>query len=165
MVNKDQRDDFKPDRIGRLGKRLVAGVDGDYDMETRIAIPTQWANYNAMGYPEDGMVSDEYYGVSHDIKADGQFGYLCGMQLKKDATVPLGLTTQTIPAGNYAKFRIKENISTIGHKMNRAMNEWLPNSGYEKADGPVVEFYGSEFDSRTGDGGFEIWIPVRKTGE
>lgn len=156
------QDELKPARIGRLGKRVIAGVDGDYDMETRAAIPTQWANYNAMGYPEDQMVADEYYGVTHDMRPDGSFGYICGMQLKKDGAVPVALTTQTVPAGNYAKFRFSDNVSSIGRQIERIMNDWLPNSGYEKTEGPMVEFYGADFNGRTGDGGFEIWIPVRK---
>lgn len=162
MASSSSSGEFKPDRIGRLGKRVIAGVDADYDMESRIAIPTQWANYMAMGYPEDGVVSGEYYGVSHDMTQDGRFGYMCGMQMKKDGAVPLGLTTQTVPAGNYAKFKVEENISTIGRQLGRVMNDWLPKSGYEMSDGPVVEYYGPEFDGGTGEGGFELWIPVKK---
>ncbi len=162
MPQDSSAETLKPVRVGRLGKRVIAGIDGTYDFETRAAIPTQWANYTAMGYPRDGMVEDEYYGVSHDIRPSGEFGYICGMQLQKDAAVPLGLTTQIVPAGNYAKFRFSNHISTIGRQMDRVMNVWLPGSGYQMADGPVVEFYGPDFNGRTGEGGFELWLPVRK---
>jgi len=41
-------------------------------------------------------------------------------------------------------------------------NKWLPESGYRAAEGPELERYGKEFDPRTGSGGFEIWIPIKK---
>ena len=39
-------------------------------------------------------------------------------------------------------------------------NDWLPTSGHRPADAPVFERYDDRFDSRTGHGGFEIWVPV-----
>lgn len=37
----------------------------------------------------------------------------------------------------------------------------MPTSGYERADAPDFELYGENFDSVTGNGGLEIWIPVK----
>jgi AraC family transcriptional regulator len=37
----------------------------------------------------------------------------------------------------------------------------LPESGYEAVDAPYFEYYGEEFDGRTGMGGFQIWIPIK----
>jgi AraC family transcriptional regulator len=39
-------------------------------------------------------------------------------------------------------------------------NRWLPESGYQVAEVPELER--TEFDPRSGNGGFEIWIPVKK---
>ena len=162
MTDTSSKSECKPTRIGRLGERVIAGVDGHYDMTTRVAIPTQWANYNAMGYATDAMVPNGYYGLSHDMQPDGSFGYLCGMQLQKGAIAPQGLTALTVPAGNYAKFRCQVPITQMREEFNRVMCEWLPGSGYLLGDGPCVEYYGPEFDPATGEGGFELWIPVKK---
>lgn len=162
MTTRKSNSDCKPTRIGRLGERVIAGTDGSYDMGTRVAIPSQWANYAAMGYPTEQMVPSEYYGVCHNMQPDGRFGYLCGMQLRKGETVPQGLTTQRVPAGNYAKFRCPVHISQIHEEWHRVMAEWLPGSGYFLTDGPCVEYYGPDFDGNTGEGGFELWIPVKK---
>jgi AraC family transcriptional regulator len=37
----------------------------------------------------------------------------------------------------------------------------LPESGYEVVEAPNFESYGDDFDSATGMGGFEIWIPIK----
>jgi AraC family transcriptional regulator len=39
--------------------------------------------------------------------------------------------------------------------------KWLPESGYESVDAPYFEYYGEDFDGRTGLGGFQIWIPIK----
>jgi len=31
-----------------------------------------------------------------------------------------------------------------------------------RPDGPNFERYGENFDSQTGDGGVELWIPIRR---
>jgi AraC family transcriptional regulator len=38
----------------------------------------------------------------------------------------------------------------------------LPVSGFKAADAPNFERYDGKFDPATGDGGLEIWIPVRE---
>jgi AraC family transcriptional regulator len=36
----------------------------------------------------------------------------------------------------------------------------LPSSGFKAADAPSFERYDETFDPVTGDGGFEIWVPI-----
>jgi AraC family transcriptional regulator len=38
----------------------------------------------------------------------------------------------------------------------------LPASGLTVADAPNFERYDENFDPLTGNGGFEIWVPVRQ---
>ena len=39
--------------------------------------------------------------------------------------------------------------------------KWLPESGHEVADAPDFERYGPEFDPTTGNGGLEVWVPLK----
>ena len=39
--------------------------------------------------------------------------------------------------------------------------KWLPELGFEAVDAPYLEYYGEEFDGRTGMGGYQIWIPIK----
>jgi AraC family transcriptional regulator len=61
----------------------------------------------------------------------------------------------------YAVFSHREHISTIRSTWSTIWNKWLPESGHEPVDAPDFERYGDDFDSRTGNGGFEIWVPIR----
>ena len=65
-----------------------------------------------------------------------------------------------IPKTTWAVFR-SEKSKEIGKAIpilfNRAYSEWLPNSGYEKVNGPDMEMY---YDSADGTYFEEVWIPV-----
>ncbi|HEX5230778.1 MAG TPA: GyrI-like domain-containing protein, partial [Bradyrhizobium sp.] len=61
----------------------------------------------------------------------------------------------------YAVFAHRDHVSTIRRTINTIWNEWLPASGLKAADAPNFERYDANFDPVTGNGGLEIWIPVR----
>ena len=66
-----------------------------------------------------------------------------------------------IPEQKYAVFTHGEHISTIRRTVGTIWNHWLPASGMKAADAPNFERYGEQFDSVTGNGGLEIWVPVK----
>ena len=66
-----------------------------------------------------------------------------------------------IPEQKYAVFTHSEHISTIRRTVNTIWNHWLPISGMKAADAPSFERYDEAFDPATGNGGLEIWVPVR----
>ncbi|MCL2401618.1 MAG: AraC family transcriptional regulator [Oscillospiraceae bacterium] len=80
----------------------------------------------------------------------------CGGECSSD-----GFTTATVPKSTWAVFR----ESTVGYGLEiprlfqRALSEWLPSSGYDRAPGPDMEIYGSEVGGKLFD---EVWIPVVK---
>ena len=64
----------------------------------------------------------------------------------------------------YAVFAHGDHVSSIGRVHMTIWNHWLPESDYEAVDAPNFERYGESFDGRTGNGGFEIWVPVKQKG-
>jgi len=40
--------------------------------------------------------------------------------------------------------------------------QWLPESGHKAANSPMVECYPETFDPISGEGGFEIWLPLER---
>jgi AraC family transcriptional regulator len=67
-----------------------------------------------------------------------------------------------IPKATWAIFRSDESDisgSQIIQLYNRAYSEWLPSSGYDKAEGPEVEIYGIAASGKYYD---EVWIPVKE---
>jgi AraC family transcriptional regulator len=59
-------------------------------------------------------------------------------------------------------FTHSEHISTIRRTVGTIWNHWLPASGMKAADAPNFERYDEKFDPVTGNGGLEIWVPVRE---
>lgn len=55
------------------------------------------------------------------------------------------------------------HVASIRRTVNTIWNQWLPASGLKAADAPNFERYGETFDPATGNGGFEIWVPVRES--
>ena len=66
-----------------------------------------------------------------------------------------------IPEQRYAAFRHNEHISNVRRTWFTIFNKWLPESGYKLAEGPEFELDGQGFNGITGEGGLEIWIPIK----
>jgi len=88
--------------------------------------------------------------------------YVCGVQVADFSALPKDFTRVRIPAHRYAVFRHRDHISAIRSTWTKIWSEWLPQSGHEVADAPFFERYGEEFDARTGEGGLELWIPIKR---
>ena len=88
--------------------------------------------------------------------------YLCAVEVTDFAAVPEESARLRIAAAKYAVFTHRGHISTIRGTWNSIWNDWLPQSGHEAADGPILERYDySRFDPQTGNGEVELWIPIR----
>ena len=58
-------------------------------------------------------------------------------------------------------FTHTDHISTIRRTISAIWNHWLPSSGHKLADAPSFERYDEKFDSVSGNGGLEIWVPIK----
>lgn len=54
----------------------------------------------------------------------------------------------------------RQHISVVRGAWNSIWNGWLPQSGHEVSDAPLIERYDDRFDPRTGSGGVELWVPI-----
>lgn len=91
------------------------------------------------------------------------FPYMIFAQKRPDIDAK-GFTAITIPKTTWAVF--KSGIFTpdktgeeIPNLYGRAYSEWLPTSGYDKANGPEMEIYYETTDGMCYE---EVWIPVIK---
>jgi len=101
------------------------------------------------------------YGVCCNSDDDGNVYDIAGVEVSGFDELPSAFARLRIPAQRYAVFRIAGHISTIRGARKAIWTEWLPRSGHRVADAPAFERYGETFDPVTGNGGFEIWIPIR----
>ena len=150
-----------PPRFEQGKALLIAGIGARYKCDNKAGIPSQWERFLPyMGHVPD-QVNDVAYGVVHNVDDAGNMEYLCGVQVRDFTRTPSELNTLRIPPQRYAIFKHREHISTISGTFAAIWGKWLPESGHEVVDSPTLEVYGPEFNSQTGQGGLEVWVPIR----
>jgi AraC family transcriptional regulator len=139
---------------------LIAGLNASYTFDTMSGLPAQWEKFVPHLGHVPGQIGRVAYGVVTKQSETG-FDYLCGVEVKDFDALPNDFSRQRIPAQRYAVFRQNDHISQIRNVMSEIWNAWLPSSGHQTADSPRLERYGPEFDGRTGEGGYDIWWPIK----
>ena len=105
--------------------------------------------------------NDGVVGLCADMY-DGGFDYWIGCM--SDEACPEDLEEITIPASSWAVFEVIGSMRPLPNALQdiwkRIYSEWLPNSSYEHAMLPEIEYYSSG-DMTAEDYRSEIWIPVK----
>ncbi|MBZ9904998.1 AraC family transcriptional regulator [Mesorhizobium sp. BR115XR7A] len=152
---------LEPPRFETSRPFLIAGLGERYSCESSAGIPMQWQRFAPHIGHIPGQVAGVFYGVCLNGDDAGNFDYVVGVEVRDFADLPKEFQRVRVPARKYAVFTHREHISTIRRTINTIWNSWLPASGHEVADAPEFERYGPEFDAHTGNGGLEIWVPVK----
>jgi AraC family transcriptional regulator len=156
-------DNLKPPRFENGKPLLVAGIGERCTHENGGAgIPNQWQRFHQKVGDIPDRVGQVAYGVCCNGDDSGNFDYIAGVEVSDFSDLPREFSRVRIPTQKYAVFSHGEHISTIRRTVNTIWNHWLPASGLQAADAPSFERYDENFDPLTGDGGLEIWIPVRE---
>jgi AraC family transcriptional regulator len=149
-------------RFEILERLFIAGLSERYNSETCANIPAQWQRFVPYLGHIPGQVGQTAYGVLCNSDDAGNTEYLSGVEVSDFSRLPAELSRLRIPEQRYAVFTHRDHIASIRRTWFTILNKWLPESGYQAAEGPEFERYGKEFDGRTGLGGLEIWIPIKK---
>src|ERR1700722_19621052 len=155
-------DHLKPSRFQTGKTFLVAGLGERYACEPRAAVPGQWHRFHQSMHNIPGRVGQVAYGVCCNGDDAGNFDYIAGVEVTDFSDLPREFARVRIPEQKYAVFTHGEHISTIRRTVNTIWNHWLPASGLKVADAPNFERYDTNFDPITGNGGLEIWVPVKE---
>jgi len=150
-----------PPRFENGPALLIAGLGERYTCETSSRIPAQWQRFVPHLGHIPGQVGQIAYGVRHNSDEAGNFDYTCGVQVADFSAVPADWSRIRIPARRYAVFTHGGHVSDIRRTWATIWGRWLPESGHQLADAPDFERYSEDFDSRTGVGGIEIWLPLQ----
>lgn len=151
-----------PPRFEERPAMLVAGLRQFFAFSEIPEIPQIWRRFG----PYVGTFPTKpggAYGVclSDPDRPDG-FDYLAGVAVPDADDLPPGFATIRLPAARHAVFRHDGHVSGVNATCAAIFAEWLPQSGFSAAPGPVslVEHYGAGFDPVTGLGGLDLWVPV-----
>jgi AraC family transcriptional regulator len=156
-------DHLKPPRFETSKPLLVAGLGERITHDNQGAgIPNQWQRFHRSVDNIPGRIGKLAFGVCCNGDDAGNFDYIAGVEVTDFSDLPREFSRVRIPEQKYAVFTHAEHISTIRRTVNTIWNHWLPMSGMKAADAPNFERYDEKFNPMTGDGGLEIWIPVKE---
>ena len=156
-------DKLQPPRFETGKPLLVAGISERCTHENGGAgIPNQWQRFHQKVGDIPDRVGQVAYGVCCNGDDSGNFDYIAGVEVSDFSDLPREFSRVRIPEQRYAVFTHRDHISSIRRTVNTIWNHWLPASGLKAADAPSFERYDENFDPLTGDGGLEIWVPVKE---
>ncbi len=155
-------DNLQAPRFETSKPLLVAGIGERYNHENGAGIPGQWQRFRQAVDDIPGRIGKVAYGVCCNGDDAGNFDYIAGVEVSDFSDLPREFAKVRIPEQRYAIFTHADHISTIRRTVNTIWNHWLPASGLKAADAPSFERYDENFDPLTGNGGLEIWVPVKE---
>jgi AraC family transcriptional regulator len=156
-------DKLQPPRFETGKPLLVAGISERCTHENGGAgIPNQWQRFHQKAGDIPDRVGQMAYGVCCNGDDSGNFDYIAGVEVSDFSGLPREFSRVRIPEQRYAVFTHRDHISSIRQTVNTIWNHWLPASGLKAADAPSFERYDENFDPLTGNGGLEIWMPVKE---
>jgi len=162
LMDSTPTDNLQAPRFETSNPLLVAGIGERYNQESGAGIPGQWQRFQQAVANIPGRVGQVAYGVCCNGDDAGNFDYIAGVEVTDFSGLPREFSRVRIPEQRYAVFTHRDHISTIRRTINTIWNHWLPASGLKAADAPSFERYDENFDPLTGNGGLEIWVPVRE---
>jgi AraC family transcriptional regulator len=139
---------------------VVAGLEEHVTFDNLAALPGLWQRVTPHLGHIPGQIGPVAYGVCHNTDENG-FDYIAGVEVAGSAAMPQDFAKLALAPQRYAVFTHTDHVSTVRGTFMAIFNDWMPRLGLQSADAPVFERYDERFDSRTGMGGFEIWIPIR----
>lgn len=149
-----------PPEIRDPGALALVGLCERYGSGPGPGIPAQWMRFGPHIGHVPGQQGDETYGVIFNIDEQDGYDYMCAVAVAPGAETPADLTRLDVAATRYAAFRHEGHVSAISSTMAAIWNGGLSAAGLKPRRAPVFEFYGPDFDPRTGLGQVEIWIPI-----
>lgn len=124
-------------------------------------IPNLWNRFAPYIANTPGRIGSATYGVCMNSDEAGAYDYIAGIQVRSLPPEPREFRRVTIPAQRHAVFEHRGHVSTIAATFRAIWEHGLADHGLKPSDGPLFEEYGPSFNGQTGEGGFEIWIPIR----
>lgn len=147
-------------RLVDHGPMLLVGLLEHYRDGDMSGIPNQWQRFA----PWLGHIPHQLpyvsYGVVLNSDDEGTTDYLTAMEVTDFSDVPGPLSRLRLGVQRYAVFAHAGHITEIQSVWRTIWSEWVPQRVKTLADAPFFERYPEAFDPQTGDGGFEIWLPL-----
>lgn len=156
---------LSPAEFRRAPELVLAGLRQHYACENVAGIPSQWQRFSRHIGNVPGQVGEDAFGVIFNADDEGNIDYLCGVQVEHAPDLPAELEILRIPACSYAVFEYSGHVANIRNAWSSIWNDSLSDAGHQPLQAPCFERYGKSFDPHTGQGGFELWVPVKESSD
>ena len=147
-------------RIVTSEAKLIFGLSKPCPEAGDPGIPALWSRFTPYIGSIANQIGNNVYGVIHNSDDAGSYDYICGVEVRTFPSEPGEFARLRIPPQTYAVFEHHDHVSSIAGTWRAIWEHGLADAGLKAADGPAFELYGDRFNSMTGAGGFEIWVPV-----
>ncbi len=162
-MNSSQIKNLIPARIETNMKPiLISGISKIYYSGEVLNGFAQWEKFIPYLGNIAGQIGNVAYGLCLHHENGKGIEYMCGVEIFGKKDLPEEFVLKEIPGRSFAVFTHEDHVFTLRQTLD-SIAKWLPNSSYEKPEGLdfFFERYGENFDSQTGKGDIEIWIPIK----
>jgi AraC family transcriptional regulator len=150
-----------PPRVISHGGLLIVGLSERYH-GSNAGMSMQWERFIPYVGHVQNQVGLATYGVIRNTDEAGTIDYLTGVEVSAFPSEPKDLVRLAIPPQQYAVFWHPGSVSAVQHTWQAIWQHALADATLRSANGPSFERYDQRFDSRTGQGGLEIWVAVTR---
>lgn len=161
LMEKKLKNAMPPPRFVDGRPMRFVGLAGRFEYDNMDGLPALWQRFDPYFGNVPNEVEGSAYGLVTASDAEG-FDYVAAVEVSSFGDLDPELATVSVPARHYAVFSHKDHISAIRTTMRAIWSDWLPRSGRQPEESATIEHYGPEFDPRSGNGGLEVWLPVKK---
>ncbi len=99
------------------------------------------------------------YGVEGNVNEETDvFDYVAGIEVSEADDIPEGMAVWEVPENTYAVFPC--SLRNLGETLTWIHQSWFPESEYQPAEGPMFEYYDTDFDPI--DQKMAMYVPVAK---
>lgn len=149
-------------RFERAGELKFIGLPEPFSYGETAHIPSQWRRFMADFYAriEHKSQTVPVGIVTSSNDGDTDLCYTCAVEVSRFDTTPVGLGTLIVKPASYAVFPHNRHITELSQTYAAIWNDWLPASGRKPAAAPSFERPNPTFDTRSGEGGVTLWIPL-----
>ncbi|WP_321340671.1 AraC family transcriptional regulator [uncultured Cohaesibacter sp.] len=140
------------------------GLGKDYNLESSNTIGLLWDEFLKRKHLISNASDKAAYGLcwapQEKETFSDNFHYTAALKVPDNAPVPNGMEKINVPAQEYAIFTHKGTLDTLTTTNDYIWKTWLPKAGFELADAPDIEVYGSKWDPSQDSGEIEIYVPI-----
>lgn len=160
-LNMNKPEIINLDNFNIIGYEYRTNLNGErYFRE----IPGFYDDFGKNGYfmKIPGRISPAFpYGISCNYGDDGSFSFIVGEAVEEPSDkLESGFVNFMIPGGKYAEFKVDGPADAAQNTWRYIYGAWLPNSGYERREGPdfeITDVCSSSYPDRML---MKIYIPI-----